>query len=350
MANYATSVLAKGQAIVTQRNQAPEQRRKIPTVMELALKNQEYSIPNAVELRKSDKRPVEIYYQTKVAQQATTTKAYNHTGTFGDSGKIELVYVTHVETFSLPRKIAQNNVLTYQNMFNNLYEEKWRNIRNRHDTSALAFLLANRMQLAAAVVNPQIASANPGTWNDTLYALEVDQTKRSRFIQMVKTFMAARYFTGEYDIISDLQSAAEFEFQMNQGQGNNTNTSFQFGNAAISTTQDAISADYALGAVLAMPRRSFAGMYWNDALNKSGSVNSGETEVGTLGTQRDPFGSGAVADVSMYTQRADTSANTTGGSTQDVVDQWEVALTIAYALPPLALTGDSVVHLIGQAA
>ncbi len=350
MANYATSVLAKGQAIVTQRNQAPEQRRKIPTVMELALKNQEYSIPNAVELRKSDKRPVEIYYQTKVAQQSTTTKAYNHTGTYGDSGKVELVYVTHVETFSLPRKIAQNNVLTYQNMFNNLYEEKWRNIRNRHDTSALAFLIANRMQLAASVVNPQIASANPGTWNDTNYALEIDQTKRSRFIQMVKSFMAALYFTGEYDIVSDLQSAAEFEFQMNQGAGNQANTSFQFGNAVISTTQDAVSSDYALGAVLAMPRRSFAGMYWNDALNKSGSVNSGETEVGTLGTQRDPFGSGAVADVSMYTQRADTSANTTGGSTQDVVDQWELALTIAYALPPLALTGDSVVHLIGQAA
>jgi hypothetical protein len=350
MANYATSVLAKGQAIVTQRNQAPEQRRKIPTVMELALKNQEYSIPDAVELRKSDKRPVEIYYQTKVAQQSTTTKAYNHTGGFGDSGKVELVYVTHVETFSLPRKIAQNNVLTYQTMFNNLYEEKWRNIRNRHDTSALAFLLANRMQLSAAVVNPQIASANPGTWNDTLFALEIDQTKRSRFIQMVKSFMAARYFTGEYDVVSDLQSAAEFEFQMNQGAGNQANTSFQFGNAAIATTQDAVSTDYALGAVLAMPRRSFAGMYWNDQLNKSGNVNSGETEVGTLGTQRDPFGSGAVGDVSMYTQRADTSANTTGGSTQDVVDQWEIALTIAYALPPLALTGDSVVHLIGQAA
>lgn len=350
MANYATSVLAKGQAIVTQRNQAPEQRRKIPTVMELALKNQEYSIPNAPELRKSDLRPVEIYYQTKVAQQSTTTKAYNHTGGFGDSGKTELVYITHVETLSLPRKIAQNNILTYQTMFNNLYEEKWRNIRNRHDTSALAFLLANRMQLAAAVVNPQIASANPGTWNDTLFALEIDQTKKSRFIQMVKSFMAARYFTGDYDIVSDLQSAAEFEFQMNQGAGNQANTSFQFGNAAIATTQDAISTDYALGAVLAMPRRSFAGMYWNDALNKSGSVNSGENEVGVMGTQKDPFGSGAVADISFYTKRADTSGNGTGGSPQDVVDQYEIALTIAYALPPLSLTGDSVVHLIGQAS
>ncbi|MBK7885479.1 MAG: hypothetical protein IPJ81_18065 [Chitinophagaceae bacterium] len=63
MANYASSGVAKGQAVVTSRNNAPEQRRKIPTVMELALKNQEYSIPNANELRKSELRPVEIYYQ-----------------------------------------------------------------------------------------------------------------------------------------------------------------------------------------------------------------------------------------------------------------------------------------------
>lgn len=348
MPNYATSVLAKGQALVTARNQAPETRRKLPTVMELALKNQEYSIPNAVDLRKSDKRPVEIYYQTKVGQQAGTTKAYNHTGTFGDSGKVELVYVSHVETFSLPRKIAQNNVLTYQNMFNHLYEEKWKNLRNRHDNSALAFLIANRMQLPAATVNPQIQSANPGTYNATNYALEIAADRKNRFMQMAKIYMMARYYTGSYDVVSDLQTAAEFEFQLQQGAGNNTNTSFQFAGANIATTQDVVSAAYPNGAALFMPSRSFAGMYWNDQLNKTG-VNAGENEIGTLGTQEDPFGSGARADISMYTQRADTSGNTTGGSTQDIVDQWELTLTIAYALPPLSLAGDSVVHLIGQA-
>jgi hypothetical protein len=205
MANYATSVLAKGQAVVTDRNQAPEQRRKVPTVMELALRNQEYSIPNANELRKSDLRAVEIYYQKDVAAGVTTAKAYNHTGTFGDSGKIELTYVTHVEKIQLPRKIAQNNILTYQNMFNNLYEIKWKNLRTRHDTSALAFLIAQRCQLTAAVVNAAIASANPGTWEDAGFSLGIDATNSALFIQKVKSFMAARKYTGELDIISDLQ-------------------------------------------------------------------------------------------------------------------------------------------------
>lgn len=351
MPNYALSVLAKGQAVVTAKNQAPEQRRKIPTVMELALKNQEVSIPNAPDLRKSDLRPVEIYYQKDVAPGNTTTKVHNHTGSYGDSGKTELTYVTHIEKIQLPRKIAQNNIITYENMFQNLYEMKWKNLRKRHDDSALAFLVANRLQLAAAVINPQIASANPGVWNEANYALEINADKASRFAQKMKSFMAARLYAGaSYDVIADLQLADEFEFQKNQGSANSNRLDFQFGNLNISSTQDLISANYNLGTALILPAGLFAGMYWNDALNKSGSVNSGETEVGMLGTIGDPFGSGAVADISMYTKRADTSANTTGGSTQDVVDEWEIALTIAYALPPLSTAGESVLAMIAQAA
>lgn len=351
MANYATSVLAKGQAVVTQRNQLPEQRRKVPTVMELALQNQQYSIPNANDLRVSEKRTVEIYYQNDVAAGSGVAKAYNHTGTYGDSGKIEITYVTHVETLSLPRKIAQNNILTYQQMFTNLYEMKWKNLRKRHDDSALAFLKANRLQLAAATVNPQIASANPGTWNDTNYALEVDAINKALFAQKIKSFMNARLYMGEsFDVIADLQMADAFEYAMQQGAGNNANTAFQFAGLNISRTQDQIDSNYDLGSVLIMPSRMFSALQWNDPLNRSGNVNSGETEIGMLGTIADPFGSGAVADISMYTQRADTSANTTGGSTQDVVDQWELTVTIGYALPPLSTAGESVVALCSQAA
>jgi hypothetical protein len=348
MANYASSVLAKGQAVVASKNQAPEQRRKIPTVMELALKNQEFSIPNAPDLRKSDLRPVEIYYQKDVAAGAGVAKAALHTGTYGDSGSVQLTYVTHVETLSLPRKIAQNNIVTYQNMFNNLYEMKWKNLRKRHDDAALAFLFANRCQLAAGTINPQIASANPGTWDAVNFALAIDASKASRFAQKIKSFMAARLYAGaNYDVVADLQITDEFEYAKNQGGGNQSNIAFQFDGLNISSTQDQISAAFPNGAAFILPATLFAGMYWNDALNKSG-VNSGENNVGSLGTVSDPFGSGAVADISMYTLRSDTSANTSGGSTQDIVDQWEITLTIAYALPPLTLAGDSVVHMVGQ--
>jgi len=349
MSNYALSVSAKGQAVVTAKYQAPELRRKVPTVFEMALKNQQISIPNAPDLRKSELRPVEIYYQTDVAPGSATAKTALHTGNYGDSGKIELTYVTHVETFSIPRKIAQNNMLQYQEIWNTQYAMKWANLRKRHDDSALAFVYNNRLQRAKSVIDPQIASANPGFWNETNYALEIDAGKASRFVQKAKSFMAARLYTGTtYDVIADLQVADEFEYASQQGSGNQTNLAWQFANCNISKTQDQITSNYGNGCMLIMPTGMLAGMYWNDPLNVRG-VMAGENEVGMLGTKADPYGSGAVADVSMYTKRADTSANTSGGSTQDIMDHWELTLTVAYAVPPLKTTGESVVALIGQA-
>lgn len=347
MANYAASVLAKGQTIVTQKYQAPEMRSKVPSVMALALRNQEISIPNAAELRVSDKRTVEINYFNFIAPGSGTAKAHNHTGSYGDSSSVTLAYVTHVEPFQLPRKIAQNNVMTYQAMWNNLYEQKWRNLRTRHDTTALSFLWANRMQLSAATVNAQIASANPGTYNDTAYVLEVTAADKRRFAQMAKSYLDSRYFRGEYDVIANIRQNANMEFDFAQGAGNDMNLAFQNQGIYRGVTQDAINASYVDGIGLWMPRGAFAALQWNDPLNRAG-VNSGENEVGLLSVANDPFGSGATADISMYTKRADTSANSSGGNTQDIVDEWEISLTIGYALPPLTAAGDSVVHAIAQ--
>lgn len=348
MSNYAAAVLAKGQAIVTDKYQAPEQRKKNPTVLELALKNQHISIPDAQALRLSPLRPVEVNYLTSVAPGTATAKAYNHTGTFGDSGSVQLVYVSHVETIGLPRKLAANNKFTYEQMFANQYEEKWKNLKVRHDTSALAFLLANRCQLTSSVITPATASANAGTWSDTNFALEVAQADKGLMLQRIKTFMAARYFTGDLDIVTDLQLMSAFMNYMNQGAGNQANTSWQFDGANFTPTQDVVDAAYNLGATFALPAGLFAGLNWNEALNRKGVNEDYGGPVGILTTVDDPMGSGATADLSMYTQRADTSSNSTGGSTEDIVDQWELTLTIGYALPPLSLTGDSVVHLFGQ--
>ena len=356
MSNYATAVLAKGQAIVTEKNQIPEQRRQMPTVFELALKNQDYSIPDANLLRTSPLRPVDINYLTNVAAGSATAKAYNHTGTYGDSGKVSLVYVQYVETFGIPRKIADNSIISYQNIFNNLYEQKWKNLRTRHDNAALAFLYANRCQLTNAAMDPQISSAgfgplltgNYGGWNQNNFAIEVNANSTNLFIQRVKSVMNARYFAGDLDIVADLQHAAQFDYAAQQGAGNLANIAFQFAGTNISVTQNVVDANYQLGAVLAMPKGLFAGMCWNEALNRRGVSEDIGGAIGILGTIADPLGSGAIADLSMYTQRSDTSANTSGGSTQDIVDQWELTVTMAYALPPLSVTSDSVLTEFAQ--
>ena len=168
-------------------------------------------------------------------------------------------------------------------------------------------------------------------------------------MQYAKAAMAARYLNGPYDVVTDLQLGAQFEFLEMQGSGNFQNLGFQFANTGVATTQMQIDSAYPLGATLIMPQGTFAGLCWNEGLNRAG-VDAGENSVGYLGTTPDPLGSGAIADISIYTARADTSTNTTGGSTQDITDQWEIALTMGYVIPPLSVTGDSVVMEVGQAS
>ena len=85
------------------------------------------------------------------------------------------------------------------------------------------------------------------------------------------------------------------------------------------------------------------GLIWNEQMNltyKGGDPNS---YVGDFGTIADPFGFGIIADVSVYSDRLDSSSQTYIGSTQDVVHQFEITSTIGYVLPPIARTaGDSV--------
>jgi len=348
MANYAASVLAKGQAKISAKFNAPELRAQMPTVMGMALKNQSISIPNAQDLRVSPLRPVDVNFFTNIAPGNATAKTALHTGTIADSSVINLTYVSVVETFSLPAKLADNNIYAYQELFNNQYEQKWRNLRTRQDNAALAFLFANRCQLSAAVVNARAASANAGAWSDANLALEIAQGNQKLFMQYAKSFMAAQFYTGPYDMLADLQIARGFEFEKNQGSSNANNFSFQFGDASVYQTQSIIDPAYTQGVSLIMPQGIFAGLNWNEALNRRGWGNDPNTSLGMVGTTADPLGSGAVADISIYSQRADTSANATGGSTQDFVDQYELTLTIGYATPPLSLVGDSAIFEIAQ--
>lgn len=348
MANYAASVLAKGQAKLTAKFQAPELRAQMPTVLAMALKNQDLSIPRAQDLRKSPLRPVDVNFFTNIAPGSATAKTALHTGGIGNSAVINVTYVQVVETFSLPAKLSDNSIYENQELFNNQYEQAVRNIRTRLDNSALAYIYAHRCQLSAAVMNARTLSYGPGAWDGTNFALPIDAIKQKLFMQQAKLYMNANNYTGPFDMIADLQSIGNFEFEKNQGSSNANNFAFQFGDTDIYSTQQQIDAAFTAGATLMMPRGTFAGLNWNEALNRRGYGQLVPTALGMVGTQLDPLGSGLEMDVSWYTQRADTSSNTTGGSTQDFVDQWEFTGTVGFVTPPLSLAGDSAVIEIVQ--
>lgn len=341
MANYASSVLTTAQAKLGTKYNEAELRRKDKPVLSMAIRNQDFCIPGHQELKSKESRPVDVKYRLKKAAGSTTSKAALHTGTKGDSASVTLSFNTFVEKFYLSAKQAQANILTYQEMFQHEMEQAIQNIKDRAETAALAYLYANRLQIAA----PETGGA--GAWDASKFGLEVAANNSAYFALKAEQFLKARYFSPSFDVVADLQQAYEMMKVANQGAANATNTAFQFANMNIAATQEVITSDYTNGSALVMPAGQFAGLIWNDPKNREG-VNEGKNNVGMLGTLADPFGSGAIFDISMYSVRRDESSN--GGHIQDIADEWEISLNVGWALPPISTASDSVVHLIAQAS
>ena len=343
MANYASAALVTAQARLANKYNEAEMRRKVRPTIGLCLRNQDYAIPDAANLRKAEQRPVEVHYKLKKAAGSSTVKATRHTGNKGDSDKVTLSWSRITETFSISKKLMQNKVIGAQEVFNHELEQAILNLQDRMETAALAFLYANRCQLLAAGVNVN----GTGEWRDDIKGLSVAANKKERFLQMVKTFMYGRHYRGNLDMITDLILFPELEHYRAQGGGNQTNLGYQFQGVEFMPTTDEILASENNGQALIMPAGAFAALPWNDQLNRQ-MYGSPDSYVGMLTTLRDPFGLPLSYDVSVWTDRADTSG--IDGNVQDIKDEYEVSACFGFALPPLSEENDSVVHHIVQGA
>lgn len=346
--NYVLSALAKAQVKASLKFGASETRAITPNIMGLALKNSAISIPAADLARVHEKRVVDVTFFSKVAAGSTTAKSINPTGGKGSSSKVNLVYVTHVESFSINAKLADNNVYSEQEIFNNEYAQRWQNLLARHNQTAIDYIVANRCQLSASDLTTPINASGAGAWSDEKFALEIPQSGANLRLLKAESFMKARYFGEQFDVIADLTTEAALKQLAYQGANNGVNTSFQFGNSNIVASQAPVSSAYNLGSFLILPSAGFAGICWNDPMNLRNTDKG--LAVGMFTTVPDPFGYGAKADLMIKSALVDSSADTVSGSTQDVVDTYELSLTIAYVMNPLTATGDAVAHLVGLTA
>lgn len=340
MANYTASALLAAQAKFIPTFESPEVRRKQDPALMLALKNMEVTIPSHQELRKKDDRAVKAYIKTKRAASATTAKAHNHTGTKADSKEVTLAWVKFIEPFTIYLKQGQSNIFNYAEQLAHEMAESARNIHSRAGTAALAYLQSNRCQLAAP------STGNSGTWNAANFALEVDAVDKDRFLQNMASFMRVQSFRGQYDAILDAEQYRKMQFILNQGTANNQNLAWQAADfATIAETTEVIDATYTNGSGLIMPANSFAGLPWNDLVNRTGKGDY-DSVLGGYGMVADPLGSGVNFDFHAYTTRADGSSQ--GGGVQDEVLEAEMSLTIGWVLPPLSTADESVVYEVAQ--
>lgn len=340
MANYTASALLAAQAKFKPKFEAPEVRRKQDPALMLALKNTEITIPSHQELRKKDDRAVKAYIKTARAASATTAKAHNHTGTKADSKEVTISWVKFIEPFTIYLKQGQSNIFNYAEQLAHEMIESARNIHARAGTAALAYLQSNRCQLASP------STGNAGTWDATNFALEIAANNESKFLQHLASFMRVNNYRGQYDAILDAEQYRKIQYILNQGSSNNQNLSWQANDfATIAETTETIDANYTNGSALIMPAASFAGLPWNDPVNRAGKGDY-DSVLGGYGTVADPLGSGIMLDFHAYTTRADGSAQ--GGGVQDEVLEAEMSLTIGWVLPPLSTANDSVVFEAAQ--
>lgn len=340
MANYTASALLAAQAKFLPNFESPEVRRKQDPALMLALKNMEVTIPTHQELRKKDDRAVKAYIKTARAASASTAKAHNHTGTKADSKEVTLSWVKFVEPFTIYLKQGQSNVFNYAEQLAHEMIESARNLHARAGTAALAYLQSNRSQLSS------VNTGGSGNWNATNYALEVSATDKDKFLQNIASFMRVQNYRGQYDAILDAEQYRKMQFILNQGTANNQNLAWQAADfATIAETTETIDSNYTTGSGLIMPANSFAGLPWNDPVNRAGKGDY-DSVLGGYGVVADPLGSGLNFDFHAYTTRADGSSQ--GGGVQDEVLEAEMTLTIGWVLPPLSTASDSVVYEVAQ--
>lgn len=340
MANYTASALLGAQARFKPTWELPEVRRKLDPALTLALKNMTVTIPDHQELRKKDDRPVKAYIKTKRAASATVVKAHNHTGTKADSAEVTLAWVKFVEPFTIYRKQGQSNMIGYEEQLAHELAESARNIHSRAGTAALAYLQSNRCQLAAP------ATGGAGTWSGANFALEVDAAEKQNFFQMIQSFMRVQNYRGDFDVLLDPTGYRNYNRVGAQGSGNAVNLAYQIAGINAYETTETIDANYTNGSGLIMPSASFAGLPWNDPLNRQGKGDY-DSVLGGYGVIADPLGSGLPFDFHAYTERADGSGQ--GGGVEDEKLEAELTLTIGWVLPPLSTANESVVYEVAQA-
>lgn len=337
MANFDTGNLLTAQTILNDKYAAPEMRMKPAPAYSLLLGNTGFIGEDVNLLKTRDDRAIEAHLLTRTKRNSTSARAYNHTGSFDDSQKVTLTWVTKADTTKISLKLLDKSVHDFNTVLANKLEQCMMNILEDYETAAIAYLQAQKTQYSASL---SVGSFN--TANDTF---EIQAANKQQFYQVLKSIFRQNKHRTMLDVIADPLMFVEGEFIANQGTGNSTNTGFQFTDLNIAESIELADANYTNGLVIAMPKDSVGAMTWIPKQNRQG-VGDYNSYVGGYGTMTDPWGLGLLFAVHGYAQRADTSS--TNGDTQDVVLEFEVSLDTSFNKAPLSGgNSESVIYQAG---
>ena len=336
---YTTSVLVNGQASLTSAFASSAMKSTRPETFLAIQQMSSIMIPTLTSLRTREDRTVDAFTPARSSRTLSTGRSHNHTGTVGSSLQVTPSLTTYSDPFAISIKQADNNVLSYQEMFNAELINSFKNFMEGLESEAISFLADNRSQV-------NNGNSNQGTFNGTNNVYEITESTISGYTptQIVNTIMDENNLDmngGIYYIFCDSLAYDKFNYQMNQGSGNAYNTSFQMDNLifvrskGMASEFTSIDATYTNGVWCAVPMGSIAYLDWIPRQNREGY----ESKVQSYGSIVSPLEDGNLYAIHSYHEAED--ATSTGGYTQDDTTQFEISQDGGFVVSPCTTANET---------
>jgi hypothetical protein len=340
MPYFSASNLFKAQAIINDRFNSPELRQYPSPILDLGRRNTSILIPTHEQLRTREDRPIEAYIIKRNKRDTTgKIRTHDHTGAFGDTMPVDILFTSFVDTFKVSLKWLDNNMYDIADILANQFSQTFMNIREDIELFLGTTFLAEKTGVNKATHN--------GSWNSANQVFEISTSPdRGLFFEDAKSMMRQNGYNGTYDVIANPKLYRDFAFYANQGSGNATNLAFQFSGMNIMESTALVDSAYTNGVAIFLPSNSFGILDWIPRQNRQGWGDYNDYNGGK-GVMTDPV-SGLTFAVHGYAQRANTKA--TNGNEQDVAMEFEVSIDISPNFAPLSNQDETVVYEVAQVA
>jgi len=325
---YADTVLQAARAFIKDQNNKKFQLRPEYTrIVEIFMKDREFTIPNLAAIRKADTQTTTAMYLKKKDFTVGSSKDCAVTGEQSGSAKVDLTWVTKtVKIATSFKQHAGNEVSQARALANDLYNAE---VSLFFGASGLDAALLTYLETNKSGVN----NGGSGSFDATNDIMAIATANIDDFYNLVTADMQMNNYNPMFLEAHDTMWTAKQRKYVNQGAGNSTNTAFQFAGfefyASNLITTGTIGSNAYTSIHYIVPEQGVAILDWNDPLNVAGAT-LGDKEWSTYQSILMP---GLTLDLYKIKACADTSAN--GGGTQDLTENWELSLNYALAKQPV---------------
>ncbi len=337
--SYADTVLLAAQAWINQNNNKKFEQRKTNTnVMEVFLKDREFTVPSLAAIRMAETQATEAFFYKKGETTITTTKSCDPVGQSGATGKVSLSWLQ--SGFVVTKSELQfdgNQVDPVAALANNLWDRE-NDFWTALDQEMLDFLETNKSGV-------NMADGQSGSFDATNDIMAIDKSNSPIFYSIVSAHMSLNNYNPDYnEVYSTMWKANRFR-NMAQGQGNQENLQFQFTGFQSYESNlveiGVIGGNNYTSIHYIVPDGGVAILDWNRPLNRRTKVSGDKTWFTMQSIHRPQF----TFDVFKRSSCADTT--TIGGGVQDYTEVWEFTLNYAFGIQPMTNAGETPIFKYG---